>query len=417
MPLPNARTDTEPAGEASRAAAGAGYAREWGLFCDYTAATGQPTLPTTVAAMTGFLTQVPARGSTVGRRVAAIAAAHRAAGHLLDRPYDETATTARPRPNAAAMIAACPTRGWPHGFAGRRDAFLVVLTAVLGHTHTQARLLQADDVTASEEIFTSEGITTRCPADNAATRAGYGQWRIRGRPVPADDDPRTCPVCAVVRWLEILGTADGLGRGSARMHLSAAQAPTATTPHTHVVAEPPRWRYSAHLVPAIDRHGWIDDYRPLGPRSISTRLTQITSRTRATGPIPDAAPPPESASPNGGRGTATLDDVLALLDQVADDADAVNARIQALLTDAPPSRQPARPPRKGISDERGDLSAGCGGSKGGATRGCCTEDVAFCELSNTQAAVNFVNAPPAQVAGEVSTTARNDGTVGMFYFL
>ncbi|MBV8539717.1 MAG: hypothetical protein JO364_09750 [Pseudonocardiales bacterium] len=41
----------------------------------------------------------------------------------------------------------------------------------------------------------------------------------------------------------------------------------------------------------------------------------------------------------------------------------------------------------------------------------------FLNFATTQAAVNFVNAAPAQVAGEVSTTTRNDGTVGLFYFL
>jgi hypothetical protein len=41
----------------------------------------------------------------------------------------------------------------------------------------------------------------------------------------------------------------------------------------------------------------------------------------------------------------------------------------------------------------------------------------FLNFANVQAALNFVNAPPAQVAGEISTTTRNDGTVGLFYFL
>jgi hypothetical protein len=41
----------------------------------------------------------------------------------------------------------------------------------------------------------------------------------------------------------------------------------------------------------------------------------------------------------------------------------------------------------------------------------------FLNFESTAAAVNFVNEPPAQVAGEVSANARNDGTVGVFYFL
>jgi hypothetical protein len=41
----------------------------------------------------------------------------------------------------------------------------------------------------------------------------------------------------------------------------------------------------------------------------------------------------------------------------------------------------------------------------------------FLNFSTAQDALDFVNAPPAQVAGEISAVARNDGTVGMFYFL
>jgi len=41
----------------------------------------------------------------------------------------------------------------------------------------------------------------------------------------------------------------------------------------------------------------------------------------------------------------------------------------------------------------------------------------FLNFASTTAAVNFLNAPPAQVAGEVSANARNDGSVGVFYFL
>ena len=41
----------------------------------------------------------------------------------------------------------------------------------------------------------------------------------------------------------------------------------------------------------------------------------------------------------------------------------------------------------------------------------------FANFSSTQAALNFVNLTPAQVAGEISANARNDGSVGLFYFL
>lgn len=41
----------------------------------------------------------------------------------------------------------------------------------------------------------------------------------------------------------------------------------------------------------------------------------------------------------------------------------------------------------------------------------------FANFASTSAAANYLNLPPAQVAGEISANARNDGTVGVFYFL
>lgn len=310
--------------EAPHSAAGPGYAREWALFRDYAAATGQPALPTTVDALTGFLTHVPARPATQARRIAAIVAAHRNAGHLLARPtaapgVESTPAGMRrpeptPRPDPEEMIAACPTCGWPHGFVGRRDGFLIVLTAVLGYSHAQARHIRPTDLATSP--------------DPAAA------MRIRGRPLPITGDPRSCPACAAARWLEILGIADGLGRGSARMHLAAAQAPAHASPHHHTPAGPPRWREAAQLLPAIDRHGWIDDYHPLSTRSIHTRLALAAARADAPNPdAPRARPPEEPAPQDTARTARSLDEVLALLDQVAADADTANHRIEALLTD------------------------------------------------------------------------------------
>lgn len=135
-----------------------------------------------------------------------------------------------------------------------------MLTAVLGYPHTQARDIQPTDLTNSPD-----------PA---------GAIRIRGRPPPSTDDPRSCPACAVARWLEILGIADGLGRGLACMHLAVAQAPDAPR------ADPARAR--SHE---------------------------------------------QSARTNTPRVAPSLVEVLALLDQVAADADTANHRIEALLTE------------------------------------------------------------------------------------
>jgi hypothetical protein len=226
------------------------------------------------------------------------------------------------------MIAACPTRGWPTGLAGRRDAFLIVLTETLSRPHSAVRELRPADI----HVPTGDGDDEGLP-------------RVAGQAVPTGNDPRTCPTCAVARWLEVLGTADGLGRGSARMHLAAAHAPTATSTHQHVPSEPARWRGAAVLLPAIDRHGWHDDYQPMTTRSIRSRLAAAAQRAQTSDPLggPTDAASGATGSPAGNTAVGPaqtgpdLNDVLGLLDDLADNADALNTRIQALLDDDHPS--------------------------------------------------------------------------------
>jgi hypothetical protein len=332
-PATNPTGSSTAAGEALRSMAGPGYCREWALFCDYAAATGRSALPTTVDTLAGFVTAVPARPDTLGRRIRAIAAAHRHAGHLLPRPDTGPAAPPVPRPVRVAradprdMIAACPSCGWPHGLHGRRDTFLVVTTQILNLTHDRTRALVPSDIRFSADPVFDTLATGTLAADGV---------RLAERPVPVDTDPRRCPTCAVVRWLDILGTLDGLGRGSARMDLTTAHAPTPADPHRHQPRTPQRWRAAATLLPAIDRHGWHDDYRPLTTRSIRTRLSRILDRAAQhrehdlpLQPAPD--PFPAQARTAAGRAAPSLDEVLTLLDGVADDADALNDRITALL--------------------------------------------------------------------------------------
>ncbi|BBG05713.1 MULTISPECIES: hypothetical protein [Pseudonocardia] len=311
-----------------RDAAGPSYAREWALFCDYTTATGQPVLPTTVDTLTGFFTALPARPATLARRVRAIAAAHRRAGYLLSRPDHGPAAPPPPRPAqqrwtaAGPLLAACPTRGWPHGLHGRRDAFLIVATIGLDLSHRDARALLPDAVTVA-------GSGGENPDD---------QVSVADQDMPTDPDPRACPACAVVRWLDTLGVLDGLGRGSARMDLTAAHTPTRHSHHQHHPRTPQRWQRAAILLPAIDQHGWHDDYRPITTRTIRTRLALAAHRATSSVTAPgtpsrgdreaNASPTPETTTPPAPQ---SLDEVLTLLDGVADDADALNARITALI--------------------------------------------------------------------------------------
>lgn len=318
-PAPTGATSAAADTGAPRGAAGPSYAGEWGLFCDYATATGQPTLPTTVATLTGFLTALPARPATLARRVRAIAAAHRRAGHLLDRPdigpaAPSPSVARRPRwTDPGAMLAACPTRGWPCGLHGRRDAFLIVTALVLDLPQARVRgLLPAEVAVGADGALVCE------------------------QAVPSDADPRRCPRCAVVRWLEILGVLDGLGRGSARMDLTTAHAPTATDPHRHDLRGPRRWRAAATLLPALDRHGWHDDYRPITTRTIRTRLALAGTRAASQQdeqitPVPRTLALGAAAPTTAGRESPSLDEAIALLEDIAADADALNDRILALL--------------------------------------------------------------------------------------
>lgn len=338
---------TSPGATAAESApVGQSYPAEWALFCDYAAATDQPALPTTVDALTGFLAAVPAAPATVARRIRAIAAAHRRAGHLLERPAAWTDPRA-PLPYALAgpdqqhrghsgsapsgagkdagvapgrLLAACPTRGWTAGLWGRRDAFLVVLTVHLRLTLPAARAATSADIDFE-------------PGEREDPSAV-----IAGNVVPMTDDARTCAACAVVRWLEVLGDLDGLGRGSARKTLTDAHAARAQH-HEHATGEPPRWRAAAQLLPAIDQHGGHDDYRPMTTRALRNRLALARARAQrnALGDLEQTRPALENGPTGPGtaartpRGARDLAAVLGVLDALADDADALNARIQALL--------------------------------------------------------------------------------------
>jgi len=102
------------------------------------------------------------------------------------------------------------------------------------------------------------------------------------------------------------------------------------------------------LLPAIDRHGWLDDYRPLSTRTIRARLALAAGRASTDGLLtdpPDAPPAANPAATTAATGPARpapeLDEVLTLLDDLAEDADALNTRIQAPLDDHHRSRRRA----------------------------------------------------------------------------
>ena len=225
---------------------------DWNLFEDWCTAAERPCLPASPATIAAFLAEFPAARSTRLGRIAAIRRVH-AEGGWPD-PFPGAPLALTPDPVLAEILAGVMTQSWPAGAAGRRDGFLLVIYAGLRLTRRQIRDLTTADI---------------------ATGAGWAS--VAGRRLTRSEPPGGCPVCAVTRWLRILdvveSAAAGQGGWPAVKRQLAGQWPKRADGATgHDCARPlgDAWRRSAVLVPAIDRHGWVESDGPLTVRSIST---------------------------------------------------------------------------------------------------------------------------------------------------
>lgn len=234
---------------------------DWELWVDWCRATGRRPTGASAQDIAQFCVDVPAAPGTVRHRVRAIA-------HGLNDP-DGAPGLARPRrgpwrtgPDWLTLgeaLRRLPTVGWPSALHGRRDGFLVAVAAVLKLTRSQLRRLGPADVELAS-----------------------GTVRVCGASVDPDmADSLACPACAVTRWLRVLSAATGGGRsGPQRLLMSASQF-AADRGHDCAEPVPPGWKASNQLLPAIDRHGWIDDFRPISTRQISSILRQRQARDQA----------------------------------------------------------------------------------------------------------------------------------------
>jgi site-specific recombinase XerC len=184
------------------------YATDWAGFAAWCQASGCVALPAAPATVAAFLAATAATlsGGALGRRAAAIAYQHRAAG--LASPTADPAVTAlvraacrgathrRPRPPHAAqlrrMAAACPG-----DFSGVRDRALLLLAAAgLG----RAALVGLD---AEHVRFTATTV------DLAIHTAGPDPNSRRTLTIPHGATLATCPVQALRRWLDLADTRFG----------------------------------------------------------------------------------------------------------------------------------------------------------------------------------------------------------------
>lgn len=184
----------------------AGYAYEWNRFTDWCAAVDATSMPAHPVTVAEFLDDHPAPPATQRRRLAAVTAAHTAAGHpsparasvirALLHPATtdpaDTGTTAARDGLVTDVIRHLPSVGWPHGLFGRRDALLLVLTH---HAHLGP--------TAAVRLHRADVTTTTTDRELAVTTGPFDRVVL-----PPTDDSRTCPACVHRRWAQVLASTD-----------------------------------------------------------------------------------------------------------------------------------------------------------------------------------------------------------------
>lgn len=281
---------------------------EWALYTDWCTARAIAALPTTVEAVIQFLTEVGGSDWSKRRRIQVIRRVHSDVGQKFEWPT----TGERPHPwrhgpgwlTLTEALSDIPKAGWPIGFRGRRDGFLLVLAGQLRLQREEIRSVTKDQVQRHGD-----------------------QWLIQGEEISTDDDPLKCPSCAVSRWLRCLGWAANGDRGEARKALMRLRRSDIEQHHDCADPVSDRWRDTWQLLPPIDPHGWMDEYAAISTRAISGIITLRQTRW----PLPQAeegrgldddAPDPFAvpARHTSERDDMDIDDLLDLLDEKADAA-------------------------------------------------------------------------------------------------
>ncbi|ARJ65018.1 hypothetical protein WV31_08370 [Magnetospirillum sp. ME-1] len=181
------------------------YRSDWAHFQDWCKESDHPSLPTSVDTVCAYLAchAGKLRASTLDRRLAALAAYHRAAGHAFDPGNHEIRAVlsgirrvhgARPQGKEAltpddmrAMVA-----GLPRSLAGARDKAMLLLGFAGGFRRSELAALEIPMLD-----FRAGGLVVYLPGGKT-DQDGAGSL-IKGIACATDDGP--CPVAAVKDWI------------------------------------------------------------------------------------------------------------------------------------------------------------------------------------------------------------------------
>lgn len=207
----------------------------------------------------------------------------------------------------ADSLTRCPVYGWPAAVPGRRDAWLLIATRHLRLQRRDAVGLRAHDLPPLLERL--------APA-------------VR---------PGPCPGCVLARWLEVVETQANWSRASVRVQVwrrpahrwapaasgSALPCDSTCSRLADLVTGLPGHTF---IAPAVDRHGWWTDWRPLSTRALTAILA---SRCDPRASIHAPVEPSCVAEPVAVYDDSTFD----RLDAAMAAADEVNERLAAILAE------------------------------------------------------------------------------------